>query len=68
MQSLNARESYYVTGVCFQYADYNDDLSNFIYSVGGACTFTDAFSLNVKLVNGVNGQDEVLRIDGLWSF
>jgi hypothetical protein len=49
----------------------NDDLSNFIYSIGGAYAFTDAFSLNVKMVNGVNGvngQDEVLRIAGRFSF
>lgn len=49
----------------------NDDLSNFIWSLGGAYSFTDRISLNVKLVNGVNGvngQDEVLRIAGRWTF
>ena len=49
----------------------NDDLSNFIWSLGGAYSFTDLFSVNVKLVNGVNGvngQDEVLRIAARWTF
>jgi hypothetical protein len=48
-----------------------DDLSNFIWSLGGAYAFTDVFSLNVKLVNGVNGvngQDEVLRVGARWTF
>jgi len=51
--------------------DTDDDLSNFIYSLGGAYSFTDTISLNVKLVNGsngINGQDEVLRIAGRWTF
>ncbi len=51
--------------------DKNDDLSNFIWSLGGAYAFTDVFSINVKLVNGVNGvngQDEVLRIGGRFTF
>jgi hypothetical protein len=51
--------------------DTNDDLNNFIWSLGGAYSFTDTISLNVKLVNGsngVNGQDEVLRIAGRWTF
>jgi hypothetical protein len=49
----------------------NEDLSNFIWSLGGAYSFTETISLNVKLVNGVNGvngQDEVLRIAGRWTF
>jgi hypothetical protein len=49
----------------------NEDISNFIYSLGGAYSFTETVSLNVKLVNGVNGvngQDEVLRIGGRWTF
>ena len=48
----------------------NEDISNFIYSLGGAYSFTETISLNVKLVNGVNGvngQDEVLRIGGRWT-
>jgi hypothetical protein len=54
-----------------QQGDNNDDISNFIYSLGGAYSFTETVSLNVKLVNGVNGvngQDEVLRIGGRWTF
>ena len=49
----------------------NEDISNLVYSLGGAYSFTDAISMNVKLVNGVNGvngQDEVLRIGGRWTF
>ena len=49
----------------------NDDLSNFIWSLGGSYSFTDTISMNVKLVdgfNGVNGQNEVLRIGGRWTF
>jgi hypothetical protein len=51
--------------------DTNDDLSNFIWSLGGSYSFTDTISMSVKLVdgkNGVNGQDEVLRIGGRWTF
>jgi hypothetical protein len=49
----------------------NEDISNLVYSLGGAYSFSDRISLNVKLVNGingVNGQDEVLRIGGRWTF
>ncbi len=49
----------------------DEDLTNSIYSLGGAYSFTETISLNVKLVNGVNGvngQDEVLRIGGRWTF
>ena len=49
----------------------NDDLSNFIWSLGGAYAFSDLFSLNLKVVNGVNGvngQDEVLRLGARWTF
>jgi hypothetical protein len=49
----------------------NDDLSNFIWSLGGSYAFTENLSLSVKLVdgvNGVNGQDEVLRIGGRYTF
>jgi hypothetical protein len=52
-------------------APTNDDISNLVYSLGGAYSFSDRISLNVKLVNGingVNGQDEVLRIGGRWTF
>ena len=49
----------------------NEDISNLVYSLGGAYSFTETISMNVKLVNGVNGvngQDEVLRIGGRWTF
>lgn len=48
-----------------------EDISNVVYSLGGAYSFTETISLNVKLVNGingVNGQDEVLRVGGRWTF
>jgi len=49
----------------------NEDISNLVYSLGGAYSFTETISMNVKLVNGVNGvngQDEVLRVGGRWTF
>lgn len=49
----------------------NDDLDDFIWSAGGAYAFTDNFSLNVKVVegsNGVNGQDDIVRVGGRWTF
>ena len=32
----------------------NEDLSNYVWSLGGAYAFTDLFLLNVKMVNGVS--------------
>jgi hypothetical protein len=49
----------------------NGDISNLVYSLGGAYSFTETISVNVKLVNGVNGvngQDEVLRVGARWTF
>jgi len=49
----------------------NDDLRNYVWSLGGAYNFSSLFSLNLKMVNGVNGvngQDEVLRLGARWTF
>ncbi|MGI9308381.1 MAG: hypothetical protein ACR2P6_03895 [Gammaproteobacteria bacterium] len=51
--------------------DDNDDLRDFIWSLGAAYAFSENFSLNVKIVegsNGVNGQDDVARIGLRWTF
>jgi hypothetical protein len=49
----------------------DDDLTNFVWSAGGAYAFTDNFSVSLKLVegsNGVNGQSDVVRIGARWTF
>ena len=49
----------------------NDDLSDFVWSIGGAYNFTPNFAVNLKVVegsNGVNGQSDVLRIGARWTF
>ena len=49
----------------------DDDLRNFVWSAGGAYSFTPNFSVNLKIVegsNGVNGQDDIVRIGGRWTF
>jgi len=49
----------------------NSDLTNFVWSIGGAYNFTPNFSLNLKIVegsNGVNGQSDVVRLGGRWTF
>jgi hypothetical protein len=49
----------------------NSDLTNFVWSAGGAYAFTPNLSLNLKLVegsNGVNGQSDVVRIGARWTF
>jgi hypothetical protein len=49
----------------------NDDLTNFVWSAGGAYAFTPNFSLSLKLVegsNGVNGQSDIARIGARWTF
>lgn len=49
----------------------NEDLRDFIWSAGGAYTFTPTFSINLKVVegsNGVNGQSDVARIGFRWTF
>jgi hypothetical protein len=49
----------------------NDDLSNFVWQLGGSYNINERISVLVKLVNGVNGvngQDEVLKIAARWTF
>jgi len=49
----------------------NEDLRNYVWSLGGSYAFNELFSLNLKMVNGVNGvngQDEVLRLGARWTF
>ena len=49
----------------------NSDLRNYVWSLGGAYTISKSISINLKIVNGVNGvngQDQVLRFAGRWTF
>lgn len=49
----------------------NDSLRNYVWSLGGAYRFGDHWSINLKIVNGVNGvngQDQVLRFAGRYTF
>jgi hypothetical protein len=49
----------------------DSDLSNFVWSAGGAFNFTENLSASLKIVdgsNGVNGQSEVARIGLRWTF
>jgi hypothetical protein len=49
----------------------NDDLRNFVWSAGGAWAFTPNMSVQLKLIegsNGVNGQNDVVRLGFRWTF
>ena len=49
----------------------NSDLRNYVWSLGAAYDFSDLFSINLKIVNGVNGvngQDQVIRFGARWTF
>jgi hypothetical protein len=49
----------------------SDELTNFVWSAGGAYAFTDNVSVSLKIVegsNGVNGQSDVVRIGARWTF
>ncbi|HET6277324.1 MAG TPA: hypothetical protein VFG08_00925 [Candidatus Polarisedimenticolia bacterium] len=49
----------------------DDDLRNFVWSAGGAYAFNKHFSLSLQVIegsNGVNGQSDVARIGGRWTF
>jgi hypothetical protein len=51
--------------------DTDSDLRNFVWTAGFGYAFTKHFSLNLRLVegsNGVNGQSDVARIGGRWTF
>jgi hypothetical protein len=49
----------------------NSTLRNYVWSLGAAYKFNKSISINQKVVNGVNGvngQDQVLRFAGRWTF
>jgi len=49
----------------------DSNLRNYVWSLGAAYAITDTISINLKIVNGVNGvngQDQVLRFGGRWTF
>jgi hypothetical protein len=49
----------------------NSNLRNYVWSLGGAYVINEDVSINLKLVNGVNGvngQDQVIRLAGRWTF
>jgi len=49
----------------------NSNLRNYVWSLGGRYSFTKKLSLNLKVVNGVNGvngQDQVLRLGARFTF
>jgi hypothetical protein len=49
----------------------DSNLRNYVWSLGAAYSFGKLFSINLKFVNGVNGvngQDQVLRFAGRWTF
>jgi hypothetical protein len=51
--------------------DNNSNLRNYVWSLGGVYTISKRISINLKIVNGVNGvngQDQVLRLAGRWTF
>jgi hypothetical protein len=53
--------------------DIPDDsnLRNYVWSLGGVYNISKRISINLKVVNGVNGvhgQDQVLRLAGRWTF
>jgi len=49
----------------------DSNLRNYVWSLGAAYAFSERISINLKVVNGVNGvngQDQVLRLAGRWTF
>lgn len=51
--------------------DTDDDLRNYVWSAGAAYNFTKMFSMNLRIIdgfNGVNGQEQVLRLAARWTF
>jgi hypothetical protein len=49
----------------------DSDLRNYVWSLGASYAISERVSINLKLVNGangVNGQDQVLRFAGRWTF
>jgi hypothetical protein len=51
--------------------DDDSNLRNYVWSLGAAYTIGKNIALNLKVVNGVNGvngQDQVLRLGARWTF
>jgi hypothetical protein len=51
--------------------DDDDNLRNYQWSAGVGYNFTELFSMNLRVIdgfNGVNGQDQVLRLAARWTF
>src|SRR5262245_46103957 len=51
--------------------DDDDSLRNYQWSAGAGYKFGEMFSMNLRIIdgfNGVNGQDQVLRLAGRWTF
>jgi hypothetical protein len=51
--------------------DEDDNLRNYQWSAGVGYSFTEMFSMNLRVIdgfNGVNGQDQVLRLGARWTF
>jgi len=51
--------------------DDDDNLRNYQWSAGAGYNFTELFSMNLRIIdgfNGVNGQDQVLRLAARWTF
>jgi len=51
--------------------DTDSDLRTYMWSAGAAYRFGQMFSMNLKMVdgfNGVNGQNQVLRLGARWTF
>ena len=49
----------------------NDNIRNYVWSLGAAYKFSKSWSMNLKFVNGVNGvngQDQVMRFAGRLTF
>jgi hypothetical protein len=49
----------------------DSNLRNYVWSLGGAYTISEHVAINLKVVNGVNGvygQDQVLRFGARWTF
>lgn len=49
----------------------DDDIRNFIWTAGGRYHFTRHFAVSLQVIeghNGVNGQSDVARIAGRWTF
>jgi len=49
----------------------NSNIRNYVWSLGAVYNISKRISINLKIVNGVNGvngQDQVLRLAGRWTF